>query len=61
MTISEIPSSVAERRVVIARRLYEALVTQDPNRAITLCDIGGGVVARHDPRPQQGESEPRTW
>jgi hypothetical protein len=56
MTISQTPSSVAERRLSIARRLYEALVTQDPNRAITLRDSGGGVVARHSPpRPEQGD------
>jgi hypothetical protein len=53
MTISQTPSSVAERRLAIARRLYEALVGQDPNRAITLCDVGGGVVAQHDPRPER--------
>jgi hypothetical protein len=53
MTISQTPSSVAERRLAIARRLYQALVAQDPDRAITLCDVGGGVVARHDPLPEQ--------
>jgi hypothetical protein len=47
------PRSVAERRLAIARRLYEALVTQDPDRAITLHDGGGRVVARHDPPPEQ--------
>ena len=57
---SETPSSVAERHLAIARRLFEALVTQDPNRSITLRDAGGGFVARHDPRPEQGESEPFT-
>jgi hypothetical protein len=46
------PNSTAERRLAIARRLYSALVTQDPDRAITLCDAGGAVVARHDP-PEQ--------
>jgi hypothetical protein len=57
MTISQTPSSVAERRLAIARRLYQALVVQDPDRAITLRDGGGGVVARHDPRPEQGDPE----
>jgi hypothetical protein len=57
---SETPGSVAEHRLSIARRLYEALVTQHPNKAITLRDGGGIIVARHSPRPQQGESEPRT-
>jgi len=37
----------------IARRLYKALVTQDPNRVIILCDNKGRVVARHDLRPEQ--------
>jgi hypothetical protein len=55
MTVSQIPSSVAERRLAVARRLYQALVAQDPNRAITLRDGGGGVVARHEPpRSEQG-------
>jgi hypothetical protein len=61
MTVSETPTFVAafepplsaaerkRRRHKVARRLYEALVAQDPNRAITLCDGNGGVVARHDP------------
>jgi hypothetical protein len=57
MTISQTPSSIAERRLAIARRLYEALVTEDPNRAITLCDVCGGVVARHDPPPEQANPE----
>jgi hypothetical protein len=42
MTISQTPISVAERRLAIAHRLYEALVGQDP-------DSSGSVVARHDP------------
>jgi hypothetical protein len=60
MTISRTPSSLAERRLAIARRLYKALATQDPNRAITLCDNGGEVVARHDPLSEQssGEDDP---
>jgi hypothetical protein len=33
----------------IARRLYDALVAQDP----ILCDSNGRVVARHDLRPEQ--------
>jgi hypothetical protein len=52
MTISQTPRSVAERRIAIARTLYDALVGQDPDRVITLCDVVGGVVARHDPRPE---------
>jgi hypothetical protein len=53
MTVSQTPSSVAQRRLAIARRLYHALVAQDPDRVITLCVGGGEVVARHDPRPEQ--------
>jgi hypothetical protein len=37
------------RRHKIARRLYEQLVAQDPDRIITLCDAEGKLVARHDP------------
>jgi hypothetical protein len=57
MTVSQAPSSAAERRLAIARRLYQALVAQDPARAITLCDGGGGIVARHDPLPEQRDPE----
>jgi hypothetical protein len=53
MTVSQTPRSVAERRLAIALRLYEALITQDRNKAITLCDSSGGVVARHDPLSEQ--------
>jgi hypothetical protein len=64
MTVSQTPSSAAasdqplsaadrkRRRHKVARRLYEALVAQDPNRAITLCDEAGNVLARHDPLPE---------
>ena len=55
MTASD-PSNTEERRrlsrLEIARLLYEALVAQDPNRAISLCDEAGKVVARHDPLPE---------
>lgn len=40
------------RRLEIARWLYEALLAQDPNQAITLCDDAGKVVAHHDPSPE---------
>jgi hypothetical protein len=62
MTVSQTPGSVAAsdpllsaderkraRRHKVARKLYEALLAQDPNRAITLCDEAGKVVAHHDP------------
>jgi hypothetical protein len=51
MTFSTTRSSVAERRLAIARRIFQALAAQDPHRALTLCDGGGGVMARHDPLP----------
>jgi hypothetical protein len=50
MTASQTPSSNMERRLAIARRLHEALVAQNPDRSITLCDGGGEVVAHHDPQ-----------
>jgi hypothetical protein len=53
MTVSQTPSSVAERRLAIARRLFRAMVAKDPDRSITLCDSRGEVVARHNPRPEQ--------
>ena len=60
MIISQTPNSAAERkrvaRLEVACRLYQALVAQDPDRLITLRD-GGRVVARHDPRPEQGDPE----
>ena len=51
MTVSHTPSCVAERRLAIARRIFQALAAQDPSRVITLCDGSGGVVAQHDPLP----------
>jgi hypothetical protein len=57
MNTSQTPSSITERRLAIAHKLYEALVGQDPDRAIILCDTGGRVVARHDPRPEQDAPE----
>ena len=41
----------------IARELYQALAGQDPDRVIILRDGHGRVVARHDPRPEQDDSE----
>jgi hypothetical protein len=64
MTVSQTRSSVAasdqplsaaerkRRRHKVARRLYEAPVAQDPDRAITLCDETGNVLARRDPLPE---------
>ena len=53
MTISKTPSSVAERRLAIARRLYSALVAQDPDRVFTLRDGQGRVLASSAPTPDQ--------
>ena len=55
--MTETPSSIAERRLAIARRLYQALAGQDPERVITLCDGSGRMLARHDPRPERGLPE----
>jgi hypothetical protein len=44
-------------RLEVARRLYRALVARDPDRLVTLRDGGGRVVARHDPRREQGDPE----
>ena len=34
------------KRLDIARRVYKALVAQDPDRLIMLCDAGGRVLAK---------------
>jgi len=57
MSVSHTLGIDAERRraerLDIAHRLYQALIAQDPNRAITLCDGEGRAVARHYPtRPE---------
>ena len=57
MTTSETPQQRKRRRHKLARRLYEALVAQDPNRGITLCDAEGKVIARHDPLPERDAPE----
>ena len=55
MTGSDTPISDAEqkriRRHKVARRLYEQLLAQNPNRVIILHDGVGKVVARYDPVP----------
>jgi hypothetical protein len=40
--------SKTEKRLDIARRLCQALVAQDPDRVIILCDSSGQVVASMD-------------
>jgi hypothetical protein len=53
MTNQTLDAAACAERLDIAHRLYEALIAQDPNRAITLCDGKGQVVARHYPTPEQ--------
>jgi hypothetical protein len=57
MSISDTFDNDAERRraerLDIARGLYQALISQNSNRAITLCDGEGRVVARHHLKPEQ--------
>ena len=57
MTASETPERKRARRHKVARRLYEALVAQNPDRVITLRDGNGRVLAKHDPRTEQGDTE----
>ena len=40
------------KRLDIAGRLYQALVAQDPDRLIMLCDASGRVLARNERRPK---------
>ena len=46
-----------KKRLDIARRLYKALVAQDPNRLIMLCDASGCVLARNERRPKKDAVE----
>jgi hypothetical protein len=60
MNGSRTPSAVrADRkcaeRLEVARRLYQALVAQDPNRVIILRDGDGKVIAHHDLQPEHPE------
>ena len=48
---SERPSSVAERRLSIARKLFKALVAALSNRTITLSDGRGREIASSRPDP----------
>ena len=62
MTASDKPtSSVVEQksaeRLDVAHTVYHALVAQDADRVITLCDVRGKLIARHDPRPEESASE----
>jgi hypothetical protein len=62
MNGSRTPSAVrADRkcaeRLEVARRLYQALVAQDPDRVIVLRDSSGRVVAHHDLGREQRDPE----
>jgi hypothetical protein len=48
---SETPSSVAERRLAIARSLFSALVAALPDRLFTLRDGQGRVITSSKPDP----------
>ena len=53
-------SDANDRRLKIAHTVYDALVAQNPDRQTTLCDGSGGVMAHHDPRPEQSDPEIET-
>jgi hypothetical protein len=59
MTASDTPKSAAEQksaeRLEVARSVYDALAAQDAGRVITLCDIRGRLIARHDLRPEKDD------
>jgi hypothetical protein len=61
MTGSDTPHSAEARKRArrhrVARRLYEQLVLQNPNRLLILRDGAGKVVARHDPLPEHDAPE----
>ena len=45
------------KRLDIARRVYKALVAQDPDRLIMLCDARGCVLACNERRPKEDAVE----
>ena len=59
MTATDPPDAQERRRrrLEIARCLYEALLAQDPNGAIILCDAAGKLVAHHDGLPEHEAPE----
>ena len=61
MSAFDKPNSAVEQksaeRLDVAHTVYHALVAQDADRVITLCDVRGKLIARHDPRPEQGDPE----
>jgi len=59
MTVSQTIRALAERRLAIARKVYSALVARQPDRAFTLRDGQGRVLASSAPTPRQDdESSP---
>jgi hypothetical protein len=44
-------------RLEIACKVYNALVAQDSNRVIILCDGNGRLLASHDLPPEQSDPE----
>jgi hypothetical protein len=61
MNVSNTPYSARAdgrraKQLEIARKLYEALVAQDPDRMIILCDSTGKVLARHELRPDEART-----
>jgi hypothetical protein len=51
-------SDANDRRLKIARAVFEALVAKNPDRQITLCDGGGRVIARNERGPAEDASDP---
>jgi hypothetical protein len=52
MSIHTFGIDTDRERLDIARKLYNALVAQNPDRVITLCDGSGRVLARSEWRPE---------
>ena len=45
------------KRLDIAHRVYKALVAQNPDRLIMLCDGRGRVLAHNERRPKEDATE----
>ena len=50
-------SDANDRRLIIARTVYDALVAQKPDRQIKLCDGSGQALARNEPSPNEDAAE----
>ena len=57
MTVSKTLRALAERRLAIARKVYSVLVARQPDRAFTLRDGKGRVLASSTPPPDQHDDE----